>query len=59
MTVTPIDIVVTGLDPVIHPSSKELSYEDGWMPGSSPGMTSGFVVRFNFSDSQDASVVEP
>jgi hypothetical protein len=25
MTVTPIDIVVTGLDPVIHPSSKELS----------------------------------
>jgi len=28
MTVIPIEIVITGLDPVIHLSSKGLSYED-------------------------------
>src|SRR5216684_5645564 len=31
--------VITRLDPVIHLSLKGFSYEDGWMPGSSPGMT--------------------
>jgi hypothetical protein len=34
-------LVITGLDPVIHHPSKGASCEDGWMPGSSPGMTSG------------------
>jgi hypothetical protein len=36
--------VIAGLDPAIHPSSKN-SCEDGWMPGSSPGMTS--VLAFS------------
>ncbi|HEX9588119.1 MAG TPA: hypothetical protein VGA15_10295, partial [Bradyrhizobium sp.] len=35
-------IVITGLDPVIHLRTKAFC-EDGWMPGSSPGMTSAFV----------------
>jgi hypothetical protein len=35
-------IVITGLDPVIHLRTKAYC-EDGWMPGSSPGMTSAFV----------------
>ena len=30
--------VITGLDPVIHLLHKTFC-EDGWMPGSSPGMT--------------------
>jgi hypothetical protein len=40
--VTTIEIVITGLAPVIHLSSKATRYEDGWMPGSSPGMTDAF-----------------
>jgi hypothetical protein len=37
-------IVITGLDPVIHPLRKILD-EDRWMPGSSPGMTNSFPRR--------------
>jgi hypothetical protein len=38
-------IVITGLDPVIHLLReicflRKICYEDRWMPGSSPGMTS-------------------
>src|SRR5450631_4244592 len=40
-SVIPIEIVITGLDPVIHLLRKTFC-EDGWMPGSSPGMTSAF-----------------
>jgi hypothetical protein len=39
-----LEIVITGLDPVIHPLGKA-RYEDRWMPGSSPGMTSAFLWR--------------
>jgi hypothetical protein len=35
---TVIGIVITRLDPVIHLLRKAY-YQDGWMPGSSPGMT--------------------
>src|SRR5882757_3578231 len=35
-------IVIAGLDPVIHLRTKAYCV-DGWMPGSSPGMTSAFV----------------
>jgi hypothetical protein len=42
MTVVSIVIVITGLDPVIHLLRKSC-YEDGWMPGTSTGMTSVFV----------------
>jgi hypothetical protein len=41
-------LVIAGLDPAIHPLSKESSCEDGWMPGSSPGMTSVLRGFTNF-----------
>src|SRR5450432_1812560 len=47
-SVIPIEIVITGQkrvfapgDPVIH-LLRKIFCEDGWMPGSSPGMTSAF-----------------
>jgi hypothetical protein len=43
----PIEIVITGLDPVIHLLRKNF-YEDGWMPGSSPGMTGAFYRPLHF-----------
>jgi hypothetical protein len=36
--------VVAGLDPAIHLVRKTLC-EEGWMSGSSPGMTRGFLRR--------------
>jgi hypothetical protein len=40
LTNTP-SIVIAGPDPAIHPFIKDLfiDEEDGWMPGSGPGMT--------------------
>jgi hypothetical protein len=35
---TVIGIVITGLDPAIHPARKAC-YEDGWMPEAGAGMT--------------------
>jgi hypothetical protein len=37
----PVEIllVIAGLDPAIHHSSKNAFCEDGWMRGSSPRMT--------------------
>jgi hypothetical protein len=46
--------VVAGLDPAIHPL-RENFLRDGWMPGSSPGMTSVFACTP--SSSQKSNIV--
>jgi hypothetical protein len=43
-TATISQLVITGLDPVIHLLQKKFC-EDGWMPGSSPGMTINSILR--------------
>jgi hypothetical protein len=37
-------LVIAGLDPAIHPLRQD-SFEEGWMPGSSPGMTTEYDER--------------
>ncbi|MGB6236918.1 MAG: hypothetical protein WBG16_06165, partial [Bradyrhizobium sp.] len=43
---TDLETVIAGLDPAIH-LLRETLYEDGWMPGSSPGMTNFFPRRIS------------
>ena len=45
-------VVIDGLDPAIHLLRKKTSCEDGWMPGSSPGMTSVFCLHTNLDFKQ-------
>src|SRR5262245_22340091 len=40
-------IVIAGLDPAIHPFCKKAFFEEGWTPGSSPGVTRVDVQRLN------------